>query len=533
MEKGTRKNIIIASTYAAALLLGLMLGQFYIAENQSNQLTPILPISSANKLYKVQNTVDLIFNRYVDSINMDSLEEQVIGDLVSELDPHSEYMTAEEAKSRSMALEGTFDGIGVEYFSLDDTILAIGLVPGGPAHAAGLKVGDRLVRINGRQIAGEQLGDLELEKLILGKRGSALQIHVIRNGLELPLPIKVVRDKMEISTIDAAYLIEPGVAFIKIKAFGAHTVSDFKRELDRLMRDGARKLILDLRGNRGGYFSSGVELANQFLEAQDPIVYTEGAHQSRTGFFATEGGIFTEGALVVLIDEESASATEIVAGALQDHERAIIIGRPSFGKGLVQERFTFGDGAALNLTVARYYTPLGRGIQKARPSRFIKSKRTRPATPEGFRTASGKVLFADGGIRPDLEMAIDSVPLSPAFRHIYTSGSLHEYVYRRLAKGAPSFSIESFLEGYFLSEPEYDSFLTYLKEEEIVYSRQELTALKAQLRAEIEAILGRYYFGNAAYYKIKNRVDPDVIAAVGQLSGPSSARGGDPVFSGD
>lgn len=517
MESNTKKNIIVAATYAGALLLGIMLGQFYVSENQSNQITPILPITSSEKLYKVQNTVDLIVSRYVDSIQVDSIQEKVIGNLIAELDPYSEYQSPQVAKARLQNLEGSFDGIGVEYFKLSDTLIAVGLVPGGPAQQAGIKVGDRLIAIDGQNIVDSTLGDAELEKLLIGKRGSALQVQIVRSGMQLPLPIKVIRDKMEISTLDVAYLIEPAIAYVRVRGFGAHTVSDFKKEMDRLMSEGANKLILDLRGNRGGYFSSGIELANQFLEPHLPIVYAEGVNYSRSGFFANEGGLFTKGELIVLIDQESASAAEIVAGALQDHERATIIGRNSFGKGLVQERFTFGDGAALHLTVARYYTPLGRGIQKLEKAKSIKIDTNN--IQEGFRTSSGKLLFAGGGIKPDIEISIDSNVLNPIFQRLSQEGLLHEFVYSKLTNGLPSFSIENFLKGYFLTDTDYKAFLKFIqKEEDIVLNRSQENELRKLLSSEIEALLGRYYFGSDAYFKIKNRTDKDVQTAISQFS---------------
>lgn len=516
MESNTKRNIKVAASYAGALLLGIMLGNFYVSENRSNQITPILPITSAEKLYKVQNAVDLIVSRYVDSVHLDSLQETVIENLISELDPFSEYLPPQIAKARQQNLEGSFDGIGVEYFKLADTIMAVGLVPGGPAQKAGIKVGDRLIAIDGKSIVDSTIGDAELEKLLIGKRGSALELQIVRNGLQLPLPIKVIRDKMEISTLDAAYIIEPSIAYVRIRGFGAHTVSDFKREMDRLMTEGANKLILDLRGNRGGYFSSGIELANQFLEPHLPIVYAEGANYSRSGFFANEGGIFTKGEMIVLIDQESASASEIVAGALQDHERATIIGRNSFGKGLVQERFTFGDGAALHLTVARYYTPLGRGIQKRKDS-VIKSDSL--VIEEGFRTASGKLLFEGGGIKPDIEISLDSAEMNPIFQRVSQAGLLHEFVYSKLTNGLPSFSIENFLKGYYLTDQDYKAFLKFIQDEEdIVLRRSQQAELRELISSEIEALLGRYYFGSDAYYKIKNRKDKDVRTALVQFS---------------
>lgn len=275
-------------------------------------------------------------------------------------------------------------------------------------------------------------------------------------------------------------------------------------------------MILDLRGNGGGYLSAGIELAGLFLPAGRPIVYTEGTHDPKTVYTAREGGLFTDMGLVLLIDEGSASASEIVAGAMQDYEQGTIIGRRSFGKGLIQERFGFGDGSVLNLTVARYYTPLGRSIQR----------NNRPGQPDTagkaqqqqtFVTASGQLLYGGGGIMPDIEVSIDSTEFSPFYQQIYQKGLLHEFVYGRLITGVPGFAIENFLNGYFLPESEFQEFIAFVEEKGLEFTEKDESPVKQRMSLEIEALLGRYYFGSDAYFKIKNRRDPVINAALTHL----------------
>src|SRR5690606_11248591 len=285
-------------------------------------------------------------------------------EIVKQLDPHSEYLRPNQALKQHEALEGSFEGIGIEYYNLNDTLMTVGLVTGGPAQQAGMRVGDKLIAINGDTVAGVNISEKAIETKVRGRKGTTLEIAVNRDGKTLPLPLKVVRDRVDVSSIDAAYIIDSATAYIQIKRFGAKTPSDFKHTLQRLKKQGAQRLVLDLRENGGGYFNAATALASQFFVDKRLIVYTEGAHEGRTDYYSNADGIFGEGDVAVLIDEQSASASEIVAGAIQDLDRGIIVGRRSFGKALVQEQFGFGDGSALNLTVARYYTPSGRCIQK-------------------------------------------------------------------------------------------------------------------------------------------------------------------------
>lgn len=519
MQKGTKRNLFVAATYAAVLFLGILLGQNYVVDSrQAQSPTPILPIGQQSNENNVQRALDLISGNYVDSINVDSLQHLILSEMVSRLDPHSDYLAPEEAARREQALEGTFEGIGVEYFMLNDTVLAVGLVPNGPAQQAGLKVGDRMLAIDGYGIAGVQISTQELERRIRGRRGSVLEVSVHRKGQDLPFPLKITRDRYEISSIDVAYLLAPGVAYIRISNFGSRTVEDFKRHLQNLRKQGAREVVLDLRGNGGGYLSAGIDLAGVFLQPEKPIVFTEGTHEPRTVYAAREGGLFSDMGLVMLIDEESASASEIVAGAIQDYERGTIIGRRSFGKGLIQERFGFGDGSVLNLTVARYYTPLGRSIQRDNNTDNRKDANdTVSRRQQQFVTATGKTLFAGGGILPDIVVDVDSVEFSPFYQEIYQNGLLHEFVYGRLVTGMPGFAIENFLNGYSLPESEFQDFIQFVEEKGFEFNESDESPAKQRMSLEIEALLGRYYFGSDAYFRIKNRQDPVINSALTHL----------------
>ena len=517
MRKETKKNLLVAATYGAVLFLGLLLGQNFTDENSRTGRNTLLPLSIIDNSGKVQRLIDLIADHYVDSVGTDELQDMAIDEIVARLDPHSEYLRPNQALVQHEALEGSFEGIGIEYYILNDTLMTVGIIPDGPAQRAGMRVGDKLLAINGDTIAGKPISEKILETKIRGRRGTAIAIAIHRNGVDLPLPLKVMRDRVEVSSIDAAYLIDSVTAYIKIRRFGAKTAEDFERSLRNLKKQGAQQLILDLRENGGGYFNAATALASHFFDDKQLIVYTEGAHEPRVDYYSSADGLFGDGELAVLIDEHSASASEIVAGAIQDLERGVIVGRRSYGKALVQEQFGFGDGSALNLTVARYYTPLGRCIQKSYTIDADSLPRTAHLPVLGnpdtiaYTTPSGRLVYGGGGISPDVVVPADSNRASTLYRKIRKANLIETYVYGRLTKSVPTYSVENYLKGYFLPEKEYESFLQYVRDYGMEYNPGEANAAKSMVRSDIEALLGRYYFGSEAFFKVKNRSD-DVLA---------------------
>ncbi len=527
-----------AAGYALALAIGLLLGQNYLDENHQSSTTSLLPLGLTDKTGKVQRMIDLIATTYVDSVNVDELQELAIDEIIGQLDPHSSYMSPTEARTQHETLEGSFEGIGVEYYRLNDTLMTVGLIADGPAVKAGLRVGDKLIAVNGQKIAGVGATDKEIENKIRGRRGSTLELGIYRDGEDLAAPLKVVRDRIEISSIDAAYMIAQQTAYIKVRRFGSRTAADFRDALERLTKEGAKKLVLDLRENGGGYFSTATSLASQFFDERLLLVYTQGAHESRTDYYTSADGQFSHVELAVLIDELSASGSEIVAGAIQDLDRGIIVGRRSFGKGLVQEQFGFGDGSALNLTIARYYTPLGRSIQKSYQQNGLKLVKnpaplsldtTQTAVKQDsdslvffagrkFTTAAGRIVYDGGGIMPDVYVPTDSSTKISFYRHLVRENLVESYVYERLTKSVPAYSIENFLSGYHLPDEDYADFLDYVREREITVSNPDAQQAKGRIQRDIEALLGRYYFGNEAYFKVRNRSDEVLSHALQVLS---------------
>lgn len=526
MEKGTKRNILVATTYAATLFLGLILGQNYADQKDSSPGNALIPIGLYENSSKIQQVLDLLVNHYVDSLQVDSLQNGAINHMISHLDPYSSYLLPNASKVQTEILDGTFEGIGMEYYNLRDTLLVVGVMTDGPADRGGIRVGDRIMRIDTSFISGKSVDIQVVDNLIRGKKGSVVELFVSRSDEFTNKPFKLKRDQVNVSSIDVAYMIEPTVAYIKIRRFGMKTADDFKKALLEMKKQGATNLILDLRDNGGGYFHAAIRLASEFFGDKKLLVYTAGAHEPKRDYISEGKGNYPTGKLVVLINSKTASASEIVAGAVQDWDRAAIVGRRSYGKGIVQEQFDFLDGSRVNLSIALYYTPLGRSIQREYKSNWSNMNDyanmyrglwvldTTYAKGQLYKTLSGKELYSGGGITPDYEVPIDSNALSMLYRDIVRSNAVEQFVYERFTKQSPAYSIENFIQGYHLPITEYDDFITSLKERGIDVSIRKQKDLLGLIQSDIEAIVARYYFGREAYFKVKNRKDPFIEKAI-------------------
>lgn len=526
MQKGTKRNIFIAATYAVVLLLGILLGQNYVDEQGGKSGSSLVPIGLSNTSWKLQQLIDLISHSYVDSLDMDSVQNGAINHVISHLDPYSSYLVPNESKRQTEILEGTFEGIGIEYFNLNDTLIIVSLINGGPADKAGFRVGDKLIEIADQKVAGVHVSREEVEKLIRGRRGTELKVRVERHDSYGTIGIKVVRDQVNVSSLDVVYMIRPTIGYIKVRRFGMNTAEDFKHAIIELKKQGALRLILDLRDNGGGYFHMAIKLASEFFTDRRLIVYTEGAHEQKQEYFSEENGEFDNGELAILINENTASASEIVAGAIQDWDRGVIIGRRSYGKGIVQEQFGFSDGSTVNLSIARYFTPLGRSIQKKYSPNWsnmvdfntmysgLWKLDTLYAHGKEFKTMAGRQVYSGGGILPDIHVAPDANALSLFYQDLIQYSFIEQFVYSRFTQKLPAYSIENFLQGYHLPDNEYHAFIDFVRSEGFVISDQNKNALRGLIEADIEALVGRYYFGREAYFKVKNRNDSFVKTAL-------------------
>jgi carboxyl-terminal processing protease len=538
MKTRLKKNFLFFILFTIAIVLGMFLGVLYTKYKQATYSEFFSFLSSHHT--KVNNILSLVKNKYVDSVNVDSMEDLAVNQILGNLDPHTTYLAPADAQQQNESLEGSFEGIGIEYFLLKDTILVTSVRPFGPAEKAGIQHGDKIVAVNPQDNTSHQLSAAAMLQKLRGKKGSEVQVAIVSNGAKARI-VHIVRDKILVSSIDIAYIIDSKTGFIKLSKFGANTAEDFLDELQKMEASGIKNLILDLRDNGGGYLDAAIEMADHFLAKDKLIVYTQGLHEPRTYYKATETGLFENGNLALLIDENTASASEIVAGAIQDWGRGVIIGRRSFGKGLVQQQFVFNDGSAINLTVARYFTPSGRSIQKPYKNgntlykdelnqRLKKGEYTSLdsnladttafAPHLKFKTATGKAVYASGGIMPDIFIPIDTLNHAPFYNTIINESLTTNFVYAKLIyqiKRTNYTSPAHFMASYHTSTQQYQQFIAYCHHFKVVASAAQIQKAKPAILKSIKAILIKYYYGEKAYYQYLNTSDTCIKAALKQF----------------
>jgi carboxyl-terminal processing protease len=488
---------------------------------------------------KLSRAVSLIKSNYVDTLNVDSLEGATANALLQKLDPHSLYLPPQQAKSINDRLEGNFSGIGLEYTILRDTFIIAQVYPKGPAAQAGLIPGDKIIEVDKKKFTGPHLIPDSVSKALRGEDGSEVLLTVIPAKQKIIKKITVIRGKVELSSLDAAYLAAPGTGYIKISKFAATTDKDFRAAFFKLKAKGMQKLILDLRDNGGGYLTTATELADEFLKKDKLIMFTKGAHEERRDYFSTDSGVFQEGKLAVLINEYSASASEILAGALQDLDRAVIVGRRSFGKGLVQQQFPFDDGSAINLTVARYYTPSGRSIQKSykegtetyhneinervRKGELISAENNLNDSAfkksANYVTAKGKKVFAGGGIMPDVFVPADTLVSAQLLRELNNQQVFTGFVIDKLQTELAKYSsLDDFLKKFNISNDTTDNFILYASTKLKEMDSREILLSKEAIKTQIKANAAWFKWGYNAYYEALNNNDPVLKKAVEALN---------------
>ncbi|MBP6687433.1 MAG: S41 family peptidase, partial [Lacibacter sp.] len=410
------------------LSVSIITGMFFGYKLRDNMGSFAPSFFGRSKPNPVQEILELVKQKYVDTVSTDSLGQFAIQDVLSQLDPHSVYIPPVELQTVNEDMQGNYQGVGLEFGMLNDTLHVLYVMPKGPSEKAGLQVGDRIITANDSTISGKKRKSDDIRKIFRGPKGTQLYVSLIRNNK--PVTLTIQRGIIPVKSVDAAYLIEPGIAYIRIIKFSATTYEEFMQNLERLQKEGMKQLILDLRGNGGGMLDDAVQMADEFLDGNKEIVYTEGKSYPKQSYAARRPGLFEEGKLILLLDEGSASASEVLAGALQDWDRATILGRRSFGKGLVQEQFSLSDGSAVRLTVSRYFTPIGRSIQKpytrGDKSSYKSEVIERLTNGELFHGDSashngkqyktkikGRLVYGGGGISPDVYVPVDSADQLP------------------------------------------------------------------------------------------------------------------------
>jgi carboxyl-terminal processing protease len=522
----SKKAIFLPIMLGIAVAAGVFLGRFLPGENDLSQHSNIR--SRNDKLNSILNIIE---SNYVDSVNRNDLVETAIPAILKKLDPHSVYLPAKDLARANEPLQGNFEGIGISFSMLTDTILVISTIPGGPSEKTGLLAGDKILYVNDSLVAGRHIIDEKIMGMLKGPRGTVVKIKVMRNGQKDLIPFEITRDKIPIYSVDVAYMINDHTGYIKINTFAMTTFDEFMKGLRELKGHGMTGLILDLRGNSGGIMEAAINIADQFLKEGQLIVYTKGRASPRSEARATGKGEFETGDLVVLIDEWSASASEILAGALQDNDRGTIIGRRSFGKGLVQEPIPFSDGSGMRLTIARYYTPTGRSIQKSYKDGYDKyyedlnqrynhkefevSDSIHFSDSLKFTTAGGKVVYGGGGIMPDKFVAVDTSGVSPYFM------KTRSFIYRFALKYTETnretlkkYTESGEMKKYLDKQPLLDQFVQFAAANGI---RKDPVGLKISgkiMHIQIEAYIARNILDNKGFYPIWEEIDTTLKYAI-------------------
>ena len=487
---------------------------------------------------KVNDVLNYIFEEYVDSVNRDDLIEGSLATLLNNLDPHSTYISSEDLKSYSEPLEGNFEGIGIEFNIIHDTIIVISPISGGPSKALGIEAGDRIVKIEGEYVAGKKITNKEVINLLRGPKGTTVRVSIIRKGTTALLDYTITRGEIPINSVDVSYMVNQSVGYIRINRFSAKTYEEYMTSFKSLNRKEINGLILDLRGNPGGYLSAATAIADEFLEEGKLIVYTKGKAHPETPYLSTQRGSYIKGDLIVLVDEGSASASEIIAGAIQDNDRGIIMGRRSFGKGLVQEQFVFPDGSGVRLTIARYYTPTGRCIQRPYKNGLddyygdIYKRFTDGGALAGdssyfndslkFTTPGGKVVFGGGGIMPDIIVPIDTLEKKQYLNAVIKRGLISEFAfeYADNARGRLKIftGVKEYNERFGLSKSEFLSFIEFAIERGVTGEPSEISASEEIIKTRIKAYIARHIWGERGFYIVIHKIDHSFQKAMEMLS---------------
>jgi len=484
---------------------------------------------------KYSTLLYLINNFYVDTLNLNEITENAVIQTLKELDPHSSYIPKDEVEEANEPLEGSFEGVGLTFQIYKDTVLVIAPVPGGPSDKVGVLAGDKIILVDGQKAYGEDINNEWVMSNLRGKKGTKVDVMIYRKGVKDLLEFNIIRDEIPLNSVDASFMLDKKTGYIKLNRFARNSQTEFSEAVDKLKKQGMQNLVFDLRGNSGGYLGTAMSISDDFLKDGELIVYTEGIHTPRQDMDATAEGGFEKGKLVVLINEGSASASEIVSGAVQDWDRGMIIGRRSFGKGLVQRPFQLPDGSMVRLTVARYYTPSGRSIQKPYDegteeyykdfyNRYEHGEMIHPDSihfPDSlkYETKNGRTVYGGGGIMPDIFVPLDSSRYNQLFSNLVRKGVFNSYVNdylndnrKSLKKKYPTF--KEFNSSFSISDEEFDVFIKNAGKEEIEIGEKELSLNGDFYKLQIKAMMARNLYETGDYFEVLSPMDNEINKAL-------------------
>ncbi|MGC8803865.1 MAG: S41 family peptidase [Bacteroidales bacterium] len=529
MNNSLKKRAWLPLIVAITLVAGIMIG-FYLQSRNASQSGSVLLYPKSNKLL---NVLKLIESEYVDTVSVDRLTDQTIESLLKQLDPHSAYIPASELQAVTEPLEGNFSGIGVQFNMQNDTVVIVNTIPNGPSALIGIQAGDRIIKVNDTLVAGVKMPSDAIVKRLKGPRGTKVKVTIFRPSTRRTIDYDITRNTIPLYSIDVSYMIAPEIGYIKINQFARTTYDEFITAVNQLHMEGMNKLIIDLRGNGGGYLDVAIKIADQFLDENKLILYTQGRAKPREDFFATASGICQSDSVIILIDEFSASASEILAGAIQDNDRGWILGRRSFGKGLVQEQIPLSDGSAIRLTVARYYTPTGRCIQKPYApgsdeyykditqrylhGEFLTKDSIKLNDSLKYVTPGGRVVYGGGGIMPDIFIGIDTSGFSKLYNEITDRGLIYRFAFQYSDNNRLSlsrFRSVDALRTELQKRKVFDLFIDYLRKEGIRVNPADVKTSKKLIATQLEAYICRNFFDNKGFYPIMAEIDYTLKKAV-------------------
>lgn len=486
---------------------------------------------------------------YVDDVDQNKLVDAAIVSLLEELDPHSTFISREDVEDANQSINGSFVGIGIRFQILKDTLMVVQTIPGGPSEKLGIQAGDKIVRIEDENVAGVGLKNSMVRERLMGEKGSKVKIEVLRRNASKPLDFTITRDKIPVYSVDAAYMINDHIGYIKLNSFSRTTTEEIENGIKQLKKEGMKDLILDLQGNGGGLLLAAQELADEFLSEEKLIVYSEGRARPRHNYNAGETNLFEKGRLILLTDEYSASASEIVSGAIQDWDRGLIVGRRTYGKGLVQQPIDLSDGSQIRLTVARYYTPTGRFIQKPYDDvdDYRKDLLTRYEHGEFYHADSIKfpdslkhqtlvkkrTVYGGGGIMPDIFVPIDTSEITDYYRSVVRSGAINSFTLEYVDKHRTELNrqyadFNKFKSGYSVSEAYMKEFLDYFaaENEDVEFNEEEFKTSKSLLELRLKAVLAQDMFGIQQFYEVNNASNEALQRAVEVLTSSEYKKAG-------